>query len=293
MDSPVQSAKLNVVSFGHLHRAARPILARNLWVLGYPDQALVMAAEAVREADALNRPFAICYVIMSCVVVALDNGDWQRAEELTHRMSSVAAKHHLLTYARAAGGWQGRLAISRGDLARGIELLQTALAALHEDGYELYRPQFSASLAEGLAKAGQLELASSTICEAVTWAESRGRILNFIDSLRVKGEILNLAMSADTSEGETCLVKSLHLAHERGLQELEATFITVTEALAVAQATAIFTDGRRFTESGDATPDNVHFDVRSHFARLALTRAKARALRDALNIGMCAVEELE
>ena len=85
----------------------------------------------------------------------------------------------------------------------------------------------------------------------------------------------------------------LAIAHERGLQELEATFITVTEALAVAQATAIFTDGRRFTESGDATPDNVHFDVRPHFARLALTRAKARALRDALNIGMCAVEELE
>lgn len=49
-------------------------------------------------------------------------------------------------------------------------------------------------LAEGLAKAGQRELASSTICEAVTWAETRGRILNFIDLLRVKGEILNLMM---------------------------------------------------------------------------------------------------
>src|SRR4029434_334352 len=33
--------------------------------------------------------------------------------------------------------------------------------------------------------------------------------------------------------------------------------------------------------------------VRTHFARLALTRAKARALRDALNIGICAVEKLE
>jgi len=85
----------------------------------------------------------------------------------------------------------------------------------------------------------------------------------------------------------------LAMAHAHGLEQLEATFISVTEALAVAQATAIFADGRRFTESGDATPDNVHFDVRPHFARLALTRAKARALRDALNVGMCAVEELE
>jgi len=85
----------------------------------------------------------------------------------------------------------------------------------------------------------------------------------------------------------------LAMAHERGLQKLEATFISVTDALAVAQATATFTDGRHFTESGDATPDNVHFDVRPPFARLALTRAKARALRDALNISMCSVEELQ
>ena len=62
--------------------------------------------------------------------------------------------------------------------------------------------------------------------------------------------------------------------------------------LAVAQATATFTDGRRFAESGDATPENVGPQVRPHFARLALTRAKARCLRDALNIGLCVVEEL-
>ena len=85
----------------------------------------------------------------------------------------------------------------------------------------------------------------------------------------------------------------LAMAHERGLHKLEATFVNVTDALAVAQATATFQDGRRFVESGDATPENVHFGVRPHFARLALTRAKARALRDALNIGICAVEELE
>jgi hypothetical protein len=85
----------------------------------------------------------------------------------------------------------------------------------------------------------------------------------------------------------------LAIAHECGLHMLEATFISVTDVLAVAQATATFLDGRRFVESGDATPENVHFAVRPHFARMALTRAKARALRDALNIGICAVEEME
>jgi hypothetical protein len=84
----------------------------------------------------------------------------------------------------------------------------------------------------------------------------------------------------------------LTMAHAQGLQQLEACFTGVSDTLAVAQATATFTDGRRFTESGEATPDNVGRQVRPHFARLALTRAKARCLRDALNIALCAVEEL-
>jgi hypothetical protein len=83
----------------------------------------------------------------------------------------------------------------------------------------------------------------------------------------------------------------LALAHAQGLQQLEARFTEVSDTLAVAQATATFTDGRRFTESGEATPENVGSQVRPHFARLALTRAKARCLRDALNIALCAVEE--
>jgi hypothetical protein len=85
----------------------------------------------------------------------------------------------------------------------------------------------------------------------------------------------------------------LAMAHERGLVNLSAHFISVEPGLAVAEATAEFQDGRIFMECSDATPDNVHPKVKSHFARMALTRAKARALRDALNISMCAVEEID
>jgi hypothetical protein len=84
----------------------------------------------------------------------------------------------------------------------------------------------------------------------------------------------------------------LAMAHEHGLRSLSARFITVAADLATAEATAVFEDGRRFTECGDASPGNVGAHIRPHFARMALTRAKARALRDALNIGMCSVEEL-
>jgi predicted ATPase/DNA-binding winged helix-turn-helix (wHTH) protein len=218
--APIHLSKLNHASFGTLH-GTRSILASNLWVLGYPEQAMATAEEAVQEAENMNRPDALCPVLMLCVMLPLETGDWQRAEELVHRLSTIATKHHLLSYARASVGWEGTMAVWHGDLSRGVELLQTALAALHEDGYELYRPPFSATLAEGLAKTGQRELAYSTICEAVTWAETRGRQLHSIDLLRVKGEILTSMPQQDASDGEACLLQALKLAREQGLLSLQ------------------------------------------------------------------------
>jgi hypothetical protein len=68
----------------------------------------------------------------------------------------------------------------------------------------------------------------------------------------------------------------LAMAHEKGLQSLSAHFISVTSELALAEATAEFSDGKTFMECADATPGNVGAKVKLHFARMALTRAKAQ-----------------
>lgn len=84
----------------------------------------------------------------------------------------------------------------------------------------------------------------------------------------------------------------LALAHERGLIALTAEWTFNDADLSLAHAVATFQDGRRFEESGDASPSNTSKRISPHFRRVALTRAKARALRDALGIDMVAVEEL-
>ncbi len=89
------------------------------------------------------------------------------------------------------------------------------------------------------------------------------------------------------------MVKDLVMAHEHGLVNLSAHFISVDSELALAEATAEFQNGRCFSECADSPPKNVSITIRPHFARMALTRAKARALHDALNISMCSLEELE
>lgn len=87
----------------------------------------------------------------------------------------------------------------------------------------------------------------------------------------------------------------LHLAHLDGLKEVSVTLVQVPSELngmtAIAHATVV-TEKGTFSEIGDAAPTNVTRMIAQHIIRMAATRAKARALRDAVDIGMVAAEEL-
>ena len=62
--------------------------------------------------------------------------------------------------------------------------------------------------------------------------------------------------------------------------------------MAVCQCVARFADGRIFTDIGDASPDNGAKHLKPHYSHMSATRASARALRWALNIAACSIEEL-
>ena len=102
-------------------------------------------------------------------------------------------------------------------------------------------------------------------------------------------------------QGKTfCLyVGLLNLAHETGLKGIQTELVQVpSEAnnrVAICTATVTMEkDGveRTFTGIGDAAPNNVAPAMQTCLIRMAETRAKARALRDATNVGVAAFEEL-
>lgn len=87
----------------------------------------------------------------------------------------------------------------------------------------------------------------------------------------------------------------LNRAHQEGLKKVSTELIQspskANDMTAICMAEVV-TEKGTFRDYGDANPGNVDSMIIPHIIRMAVTRAKARAFRDAVNIGVVAIEEL-
>ena len=88
----------------------------------------------------------------------------------------------------------------------------------------------------------------------------------------------------------------LSKAHDEGLKAIRTSLVQVPNdenaRTAIAKA-EVETEKGRFEALGDASPESVTSFLTPHLIRMAETRAKARALRDAVNVGVVSFEELD
>ncbi len=101
--------------------------------------------------------------------------------------------------------------------------------------------------------------------------------------------------SPDTHEA-VAYADLLSRAHDEGLKSIATQILLMpTEAngrLCIVKAVVDVERGR-FEGLGDADPGSVESFLVPHLIRVAETRAKARALRDAVNVGVVSFEELD
>src|SRR2546427_1554999 len=88
----------------------------------------------------------------------------------------------------------------------------------------------------------------------------------------------------------------LSMAHDEGLKSIQTQILAQPSEenghRCIVKAVVELEKGR-FEGIGDADPENVDEFLAPHLIRVAETRAKARALRDAVNVGVVSFEELD
>ena len=113
----------------------------------------------------------------------------------------------------------------------------------------------------------------------------------FIIRIKIKDEHGNVVGETDAIAYKGLL----SVAHDEGLKSVKTEIVQIpaddNAKTAIVRAT-VRTRRGVFTGIGDANPGNVNRRIIPHLIRMAETRAVARALRVAVNIGEVAIEEL-
>lgn len=201
-----------VTNYLGFHQDRKMILARTLWLQGFPDHALALMDEVA--ADERTDPVTECLKLIWGTTVLMWTRNFAKADGHVDRLVQLAGENSLLPYKTVGVGFKGELLVRRGDTSAGLGLLRESLKTLRSDRYELFAPWFKCAAGEGLAALGQLDLALAQLDETIASVERNGGAYNTPELLRVRGEILIKA--GDERAAELAFRDSLDLADRHG-----------------------------------------------------------------------------
>ncbi len=194
---------------------AAAVLAGNLWMQGYPDQATECGRRAVSEARNMGHSLTLAIALLWDIIVFVWSGDLQSAEAGLDQLIALSEPHSLAPYAFVGKGFKGALAIRRGDANAGVEAVRSSLQKLHELPYELVSTELRLALVEGLSALRRFDESLATIDQTIKLIEDNGDFLYMPEALRMKGVVL-LSMAQDKQDdAQACFARSLELSRRQ------------------------------------------------------------------------------
>lgn len=197
------------------------ILARNYWMLGYPDRAAECARRNIADAAERDHSLTLCIALLGASSVALWRGDLPRAEAQIERLISRAESHSLAPYVLAGRGFEGVAAVLRGDTKGGVESLRNCLEMLHAATYEVSTTPLAIALAEGLSALGRFDEAIALIDARIGQIEARGDHCYMPEALRVRANVLLAMQPLRADEAEESFARSLETSRRQGARGWE------------------------------------------------------------------------
>ena len=171
--------------------SARTVLARTLWLQGFPDRAWEIARSSAAEARRRDNALLLCFALnWALVPIALLNGNFDDAKRAVTLQLKVSAEHGAGIYYSWARSAEAVILAKCGEAVAGLAALRLALGDLQRRGLTVHHTAGLRELAEASARAGQVIAGLSAINEALELAERNEEHWCLAELLRIKGDLL-------------------------------------------------------------------------------------------------------
>jgi TOMM system kinase/cyclase fusion protein len=199
----------------------RGYLAWDLWLLGYPDQAVQRSNEALARAQEVTHPFSLAFA--SCFAAALHQfrRDAEAVQERAHATMALASEQGFPLYLALGTILWGWALAAREQREEGIRQMHQGLDASRTVGNALALPHFPTMLAEAYGAGGQAAEGLAVLEVAIAAVHKSKARFYEAEIYRLKGDLLLQHAVPDISQAEACFHQALDVAHSQQAKSLE------------------------------------------------------------------------
>jgi predicted ATPase len=169
--------------------ACRSRLARVLWSLGYPDQALKSSQAALSLAQGLSHPFSLALALSWAAEIHRFRREPRVTQQQAEALITLSTEQGFPYWLAMGTILQGWTLAEQGREAQAIAQIQEGMTAWRAVGSKPTRTWGLALLAEVYGKAGQTEERMKVLAEALATINRTGERYYEAELYRLKGEL--------------------------------------------------------------------------------------------------------
>jgi class 3 adenylate cyclase/predicted ATPase len=192
-----------------------------LWLLGYPEQALLRATEAVTLAEKLSHPVSVAFARCYLAVIRNSCGQYAEAVADARAAKAISNLHQLALWLSVGTMMEGWARFELGEWHEGIALLQQGVAAWQRTGARAGMTFFLVTLAEAYRKAGLPKEGMIVLDEAEALVKRNSEHCYEAELYRVKGELKLAVSPQDLASAEADIRRAIAIARQQQTKSLQ------------------------------------------------------------------------
>ena len=192
-----------------------------LYALGYPDQALTRAREALALARELSHPFSEATALFMLARVHVDRGESQASMKMAEALIALSGEHGFPYWLAWGALYHGAALAEEGDLQEGIAGMRRVTEGLRAEAAVGGSSYALTLLAGAHRKAGEVEEGLAVAAEGLEFVTKTSERFAEAELHREKGELLLGSTPADPARAEASFRNALEVARRQSAKSYE------------------------------------------------------------------------